>query len=65
MKVVVTIDTASAVRGEESSQAHEIEAEAETYEAARDDLYAKIPEGWTIIGGIGVPDRADIYRQTH
>lgn len=62
MKVVATIDTRAAVRGEDDSQKREIEAEAATYEQARDDLFDQVPEDWMIIGGIGVPDRADTYQ---
>lgn len=62
MKVVATIDTRAAVHGEEASQAREIEAEAATYEQARDALFGQVPEDWMIIGGIGVPDRADTYQ---
>ncbi|MFE7503839.1 hypothetical protein [Promicromonospora sp. NPDC057488] len=62
MKAVATIDTRAAVRGEENSQAREIEAEAATYEQARDILFGQVPEDWMIIGGIGVPDRADTYQ---
>ncbi|MEU4360327.1 hypothetical protein [Promicromonospora sp. NPDC023987] len=61
-RVVVTIDTQAAARGEEESQKRELEAEAPTYEQARDELVEQIPEGWTIVGGFGVPDRADTYQ---
>lgn len=61
MRVVATIDTRAAVRGDEDSQKREIEAEAASYEQARDDLFGQVPEGWMIIDGIGVPDRADTY----
>ena len=59
MIVVATIDTLATARGEENSQAHELEVDAATYEEARDELFRQIPEGWMIVGGIGVPDRAD------
>jgi hypothetical protein len=59
IKVVATIDTAAANRGDEDSQAREIDAEASTYEAARDALYEQVPEGWLIVGGIDVPDRLE------
>ena len=62
MKAVATIDTRAAVRGEEDSQARQIEAEAASYEQARDELFDQVPEDWMIIGGIGVPDRADTYQ---
>lgn len=61
MKVVATIDTRAAVRGDEPSQAREIEVEASTYEAGRDELDAQVPEGWQMLS-IGVPDRADTYQ---
>ncbi|GAA4718684.1 hypothetical protein APR04_005835 [Promicromonospora umidemergens] len=56
MRVTATIDTRAAVRGDESSQAREIEVEATTYEAGRDELDAQVPEGWQMLS-IGVPDR--------
>jgi hypothetical protein len=61
MKVVATIDTRAAVRGDEPSQTREIKAEAANYEAGRDDLEAQIPEGWQMLS-IGVPDRTDTYQ---
>lgn len=62
MKVVATIDTRAAVRGDEKSQAREIETEATTYEAGRDELDAQVPEGWLMLS-ISVPDRANTSRQ--
>ena len=62
MRVIATIDTRAAVRGEEESQARELEVEAATYEEGRDGLFEQIPEGWMIVGGIGVPERADTYQ---
>lgn len=56
MRVTATIDTRAAVRGDEPSQAREIEVEATTYEAGRDELDAQVPEGWQMLS-IGVPDR--------
>ncbi|WP_423464240.1 hypothetical protein ACO229_06680 [Promicromonospora sp. MS192] len=64
MRVTATINTRAAVRGEEPSQLRDLEVETETYEEGRDQLHAMVPEGWQMIG-IGVPDRADIYRKTH
>ncbi|PUB29630.1 hypothetical protein C8K30_1024 [Promicromonospora sp. AC04] len=61
-KVVVTIDTQAAVRGEEDSQKRELTVEAPTYEQGRDELIEQIPEGWEIVGGFGVPNRADTYQ---
>ncbi|MFJ3408198.1 hypothetical protein [Promicromonospora sp. NPDC090134] len=58
---MATIDTRAALRGDEDSQAREIEAEAETYEAGRDELEAQVPEGWLMLS-IGVPERADTYQ---
>ncbi|MFI8526279.1 hypothetical protein ACIGB8_17605 [Promicromonospora sukumoe] len=63
MRVTATIDTHAAVRGEEASQAKELEVEAATYEAGRDELYGMVPEGWQMIA-LGVPDRADTYRRS-
>lgn len=63
IKVVATIDTRAANRGDEDSQAKEIEAEADIYEAARDALYEQVPEGWLIVGGIDVPDRLERWMQ--
>lgn len=63
MKVVVTIDTEAAVHGEEESQKRELEVEAPTYEEGRDELIEQVPEGWTIVGGFGVPARADTYQR--
>lgn len=71
VKAMVMIDLSAAVRGEKDeagqdieSQARPLEAEAETYELARDAVFESVPEGWMIIGGIGVlPHRADTYRQ--
>jgi hypothetical protein len=62
MRVTATIDTRAAARGEEASQARELEVEAATYEEGRAELFGQIPEGWIIVGGIGVPDRADTYQ---
>ena len=45
IKVVVTIDTEAAVRGDEPSQARKIEVEATTYDSGRDALDAQVPEG--------------------
>ena len=61
MKVVATIDTRAAVRGDEPSQAREIETEATTYEAGRDELDGQVPDGWMMLS-IGVPNRADTYQ---
>jgi hypothetical protein len=60
MRVIATIDTRAANRGVEPSQKRELEIDDEdaTYEAARDALFEQVPEGWLIVGGIGVPDRA-------
>jgi len=60
MKVVATIDTRAAVRGDEPSQAREIGTEATTYEDGHDELDGQVPEGWMMLS-IGVPDRADSY----
>ena len=62
MRVTATIDTRAAARSEEKSQARELEVEAATYEEARDELFGQVPDGWMIVGGISVPDRADTYR---
>ena len=61
MRVIATIDTRAANRGEDESQKRELEVDLEdaTYEAARDALFEQVPEGWLIVGGIGVPDRVD------
>jgi hypothetical protein len=59
IKVVAKIDTRAANRGDEPSQAEDIDAEADTYEDARDALFELVPEGWLIVGGIEVPDRAE------
>jgi hypothetical protein len=64
MRVTATIDTRAAVRGEEPSQARELEVEAASYEEGRDQLHAMVPDGWQMIS-IGVPDRADSYRKPH
>jgi hypothetical protein len=59
MRVMATIGTLAANRGEGESQKRELEVDLEgaTYEAARDALLEQVPEGWPIVGGIGVPDR--------
>jgi hypothetical protein len=59
MKVIATIDTRAANRGDEPSQKRELEVDVEgaTYEAARDALFEQVPDGWLIVGGIGVPGR--------
>lgn len=57
MRVTATIDTRAAVRGDEPSQAREIEVEAMIYEAGRDELEAQVPKGWQMLS-IGVPDRS-------
>lgn len=64
IKTVAKIDTSAAARGEEPSRAENIDAEGETYEAARDALFEQVPEGWMIIGGIGVPDRAERWARS-
>lgn len=61
MRITATIDTRAAVRGDEASQARELEVDAPTYEAGRDQLQAQVPDGWIMLN-IGVPDRADTYR---
>jgi hypothetical protein len=61
MKVTATIDTRAAIRGDEASQARELEVEASTYDAGYEELRAMVPEGWQMLS-IGVPDRADTYR---
>lgn len=62
MRVVATIDTRAAVRGDEPSQARELEVEASTYEEGRSHLQGQVPDGWLLLG-ISVPERADTYRQ--
>jgi hypothetical protein len=64
IKVVARMDTRAAVRGEEASQARDIDAEDEDYYAARDALLEQVPEGWLIIGGIEVPDRAERWARS-
>lgn len=64
MRVTATIDTRAAVRGEEPSQARELEVETATYEEGRDQLHTMVPDGWQMIG-IGVQERADMYRKSH